>query len=353
MPPVAHPRASSSAVESTLTAAWQKRGGLAMLLWPLSLLTRAVAGIRRKLYLAGWLASTRLPVPVIVVGNIFIGGTGKTPLVIWLVGLLQAAGYTPGVISRGYGRNTNEQGRREPKAVTATSPASVAGDEPLLIAQRTGVPVVVNPKRVAAARKLLDLHPETDVIISDDGLQHYALARDIEIVLFDSRGVGNGWMLPAGPLREPVSRPRDFTVHNATTLPNDAPAGACTMQLAGDVAHHLADCTRSMPLAALKGAPRVAAAAGIGNPQRFFRMLTDAGIDIHEIPLPDHYDYSANPFAGLEADVILITEKDAVKCRQHPVLRHDARLWFVPVTAQIDSALGHQLLEKLRGFPTA
>jgi tetraacyldisaccharide 4'-kinase len=180
------------------------------------------------LYTLGWRRSTRLPVPVVVVGNIFVGGTGKTPLTIWLVDALRQAGYAPGVISRGYRGGGAGRG---PHAVTVGGDPALCGDEPLLIAEQARCPVMVGRRRVAAAQALLQAHPEVDVIVSDDGLQHYALARDVEIVLFDSRGGGNGWLLPAGPLREPLHRRRDFTVVNVGAGGAAAPAGAIRMEL--------------------------------------------------------------------------------------------------------------------------
>jgi len=190
-----------------------------------------------------------------------------------------------------------------------------------------------------------------NVIISDDGLQHYALARTVEIVLFDARGAGNGWMLPAGPLREPLSRRRDFTVVNAREFPPGMPAGAMRMQLTGQVAQRLGDRSQSLPLSAFAPPAAIVAAAGIGNPARFFAMLREAGLRFNEMPLPDHYDYRINPFVNLPADIILITEKDAVKCGQIDILKNDPRLWVVPVSAQIDGALAEQILDKLRGHP--
>ena len=336
-----------------LSAAWQRRGLLVCLLWPLSLLFGLAATLRRRLYTAGWQASTRLPVPVIVVGNIFVGGTGKTPLTIWLVQALRQAGYVPGVISRGYAAQSGD-GQLAVQQVTAASLAAAVGDEPLLIAARAQCPVVVGRNRVAAAEALLQAHPEVNLILSDDGLQHYRLQRDIEIVLFDARGAGNGWLLPAGPLREPASRRRDFTVANAATMPASMPASAIRMQLVGDQAEQLADPSRTRALASLQDpALRLAAAAGIGNPQRFFSMLTAAGLRFEALALPDHHDFSDNPFAALQAEIILITEKDAVKCRQIETIRNDPRIWVVPVTAQIDAALSQQILEKLRGHSTA
>lgn len=342
-------------LESTLTRAWLRRGPLALALLPLALLFRLLAGIRGLLYRTSIKDSGRLPVPVVVVGNIFIGGTGKTPLTIWLAQALREAGLRPGVISRGHGG-----AQASPRAVTPRSDPLEVGDEPLLIAARAGCPVVVGRKRLDAGRALLAAHPEVNVLIADDGLQHYALARDVEIVLFDGRGVGNGWLLPAGPLREPPSRRRDFTVVNA---PEITPALARAvggnpfrMVLAGDVAEPLNRPGAGVPLARLRDelrGKRIVAAAGIGNPARFFDMLRAAGLTVGELPLPDHHDFRDRPFDRVDADVILITEKDAVKCRQLDNLKDDPRLWVVPVTARIDSALAEQIVEKCRGRSTA
>lgn len=336
----------ASTLESTLTRAWLRRGPLAWALLPVALLFRLLSGLRRLLFRIGVKRAERLPVPVIVVGNIFIGGTGKTPLTIWLAESLRAAGLNPGVISRGHG---GQEGAA--LEVTPQSDPRAVGDEPLLIAARAGCPVVVGRRRVEAGRKLLQAHPEVDVLIADDGLQHYALARDVEIVLFDGRGVGNGWLLPAGPLREPPSRRRDFTVVNAPEL-DPALARAVggqpwRMHLAGDYAEPLQGGVR-LPLAGLRD-KRIVAAAGIGNPGRFFAMLRAAGLAVAELPLPDHHDFLDDPFKAVDADVILITEKDAVKCRQIDHLKDDPRLWVVPVTAQLDSRLAEQIVEKCRG----
>lgn len=336
-------------LESVLARGWLRRGWPACLLWPLSLLFGLLVSIRRGLYRFGMKQATRLPAPVVVVGNIFIGGTGKTPLVIWLVDVLRQAGYTPGVISRGYGVRQGEV-----RPVTAVSCAQEVGDEPLLIADRSVCPVMVGRARVAVGRTLLAMYPEVDVIVSDDGLQHYALARDIEIVLSDARGNGNGWLLPAGPLREPASRRRDFTVSNVTGWDGDAvPAGVFAMRLATDQIEWLPDRSRRQPLAALNQEEGIAAVAGIGNPARFFAMLMQAGLRFETVALPDHYDFAQNPFAGLSVALILITEKDAVKCRAIEAIRNDSRIWVVPVTARIDGALAEHIVEKLRERPTA
>ena len=305
---------------------------------------------------AGLLRSHKLPVPVVVVGNIFIGGTGKTPLTIWLAATLRTAGFNPGIISRGHGAAGSA-----PRVVTPDSLAQDVGDEPLLIARRTGCPVMVGRDRPAAGRALLAAHPQVDVLISDDGLQHYALQRDVEIVLFDGRGAGNGYLLPAGPLREPVSRRRDFTVVNAPLLTAQLAASVSLqgkpfrMQLGGTVAEQMMAPATRMPLAALAGlaGKRIVAAAGIGNPGRFFAMLRAQGLDFAELPLPDHHDFLDQPFARVDADIILITEKDAVKCGQIEHLRRDPRLWVVPVTAQLDGALAEQIVEKCRGCSAA
>jgi tetraacyldisaccharide 4'-kinase len=328
---------------------WMRRGPAAWMLTPVALLFLALVALRRRLYRAGVLKATRLPAPVIVVGNIFVGGTGKTPLTIWLVDALRRAGYTPGVVSRGYGTHHDA-----PRAADADSSPHEVGDEPLLIARRAQCPVMVGADRVATANALLAARPEIDLIISDDGLQHYRLHRDIEIVLCDERGNGNGWLLPAGPLREPSSRPRDFTVFNAAHRPAGVPDNAFRMQLRGEVAEQLLDRSQRIALSALaKSSPRIVAAAGIGNPRRFFFMLAGAGLAFDEMPLPDHHDFADNPFAHVQADIILITEKDAVKCMQTAALKHDPRLWVVPVSAHIDGALAEQILEKCRGCPTA
>lgn len=346
-----------SSLETTLSREWLRRGPLAWGLLPLSLLFRGIAALRRASFAAGLSSSERLPVPVVVVGNIFIGGTGKTPLTIWLVDALRAAGFRPGVVSRGFGSKD-----AAPREVSAASTPAEVGDEPVLIAGRTACPVFVGRRRAAAGRALLAAHPEVDVIVTDDGLQHYALARDVEIVLFDGRGVGNGWTLPAGPLREPPSRRRDFTVVNAPEMSSAlvaavAPAKAAPwqMRLAGDVAERLADRSDRLALAELARRAgegtglRIAAAAGIGNPARFFGMLRAAGLKLQVLPLPDHHDFKDRPFANIEADFILVTEKDAVKCWQIEELRNDPRIWVVPVSARIDAALADQIVEKLRG----
>jgi tetraacyldisaccharide 4'-kinase len=382
----ADPIMSSARLESRLTRAWMTRGPLAWALLPLSWLFAALVGLRRGLYRVGWKRAERLPVPVVVVGNVFVGGTGKTPLTLWLVEALRAAGLHPGIVSRGYGRTADSV-----RLVTPDALVDEVGDEPLLLARRSGAPLAVGRRRAEAGRALLRAHPDVNVIVADDGLQHYALARDLELVLFDGRGLGNGWMLPAGPLREPASRPRSITVVNTPELTpalraslgqgativaqpemqgeasaaglHEAAAGGghapdteaagppwlFQMRLEGQASYPLGQPQGPLePLAALRG-KRLLAAAGIGNPERFFALLRAAGLAFEALPLPDHHDFRDDPFAGRLADCILITEKDAVKCEQIEHLRHDSRIRVVPVTASLDARLARIIVEKCIG----
>jgi tetraacyldisaccharide 4'-kinase len=317
---------------------WQHRGILAWLLLPLSLVFFLLTSLRRALYRAGLLASVRLPVPVVIVGNITAGGAGKTPLVLWLVEALTRLGRHPGVISRGYGGSV--EGVR--KVSRGDTPGEV-GDEPLLIARRAGCPVFVGRDRVAAGQALLAANPECDLIVCDDGLQHYRLARDAEIAVVDRRGFWNGWPMPAGPLREPVSRLKsvDAVVANGW----DGPA-AFRMMLQGD---------RFVPLAgnaSFGDLKRLHAVAGIGEPQRFFDHLSALGLQFEAHPFPDHHAYTADDLA-FDGDAILTTEKDAVKFGELAALP----VWVLPVTATITSDLAPNLaqfvLEKIDGRPPA
>jgi tetraacyldisaccharide 4'-kinase len=331
-----------SVIESVLLTAWQRRGVIACLLWPLSFIFNLLIVTRLALYALGIFRITILPVPVIVVGNIFVGGTGKTPLVIWIIQLLQEQGWKPAVISRGYGSSAQQV-----RAVEKNSHANEVGDEPLLIAKRTGVPVFIGRDRAAVGLALLQAHPNVNIIISDDGLQHYALGRNIEIQLSDSRGNGNGWLLPAGPLREPATRQSDFYVVNTS---EESVGDAYAMQLVPVDAERLLDRTQRKSLRDFSFVQSVAAVAGIGHPERFFTTLRSHGISLTTTQaLPDHFDYATNPFADIEASAILITEKDAVKCMQHNAIANDARLWVVPVQAHVDASLAKHILEKLHG----
>lgn len=315
---------------SRLQDSWYRRRWFTWLLLPLSSLFCLLVMVRRILYRSGVLHSQRLPVPVIVAGNITVGGTGKTPLVIALVEMLRLQGWNPGVISRGYGGLATQW----PQTVDADADARLVGDESLLIALRTGAPMAVGPDRVAAARHLLDKHA-VDIIISDDGLQHYRLQRDVEIVVVDGvRGLGNGHCLPAGPLREPRGRLHqvDFIVVNGGGEQGVA------MRLEPQPPRCVADGQQTKSLEAFRG-QRVHAVAGIGHPQRFFSMLEQAGLEIFSHPFPDHHRFSGADIEFGDTAPVLMTEKDAVKCRTIS----DARHWYIPVTARLPDSFAQQL----------
>jgi tetraacyldisaccharide 4'-kinase len=319
-------------------AIWSGRGPLAWLLRPIALLYAALDALRRRLYAVGFFPIQRLPVPVIVVGNVVVGGAGKTPTVIALIEHLQAAGWRPGVVSRGYGREGQDL-----LSVQDDTPARLAGDEPTLIRQRTGVPVFVSPRRVDAARALLAAHPQVNLLLCDDGLQHLALGRDLAIAVFDERGTGNGWQLPAGLLREPWppaprspfrpdlllhQRRDDDTSARALSVPADLPLFRAQRQLA-DHAHNAQG--QRLPLAALAGRPLIAV-AGIARPEVFFDMLRARGLQLaRTVALPDHARTADYATLGTgTGDVLVCTEKDAVKLFALPAAGHEA--WAVPLT---------------------
>lgn len=287
-----------------LTRIWLQRGWRAWLLWPVSVLYGLLVRLRRTLYRLGWLRSERLPVPVVVVGNVVAGGAGKTPVVMAIVQHLQAQGVRVGVISRGYGRSN-----RDCLEVLPNSAVQDVGDEPALIQRRTSAPVFVATRRTEAARALLARYPQTQVLICDDGLQHLQLQRDLEIGVFDDRGVGNGFLLPAGPLREPWPRKLDLLLH---TGQHPAFAGYGASRALAN--HALRRDGRQVALADLKSGKPLLALAAIAQPQAFFAMLRALGLPLARTEaLPDHHDFSQ--WAG-NADgiyTVLCTEKDAVK----------------------------------------
>lgn len=329
-----------------LVAAWYspRRGALAISLLPASLAFGAGTALRRALYRRGLLRSVRLPVPVVVVGNIAVGGSGKTPLVAALARALLERGFHPGIVSRGYGR-AHDDGA--PLLVAADDDPGKVGDEPLLLA-RTGVPVVVARDRVAAARELLVQYPACDVIIADDGLQHYRLARSVEIAVIDAtRALSNRWLLPAGPLREPVGRLDAVDAVVALVEPGEPsskPAGAFAMTLVGEVFARVDDPRITAPASAFLGTG-VHALAGIGHPDRFFAQLARMGIVARTHPFPDHHRFTPNDLAIADARAILMTEKDAVKCEPFA----GERCWYLPVAARVDAALVALIEGKLRG----
>lgn len=307
------------------------------LLQLLALLYAMATCLRRSLYAMGILTPTRLPVPVVVVGNIIVGGAGKTPLTRALALQLQASGWHPGIISRGYGRSVPGV-----RAVAPDESPAQVGDEPLLYAQ-DAFPVYVGENRVAAGRALLAANPSVDILIADDGLQHYALARDLELVVFDSRGIGNGRLLPAGPLREAVRRLQEPKVKGLVWQGGVQPlAGLAgrtlptfTMTLVPGAVYGINDRSRRCPLDAFAG-QSVSAVAGIGHPERFFQMLRDQGLQVESLPFADHHRFTESDMP-VTTNPVLMTEKDAVKCRQFSA-GHDN--WFVvPVNAQIAPSL--------------
>ena len=300
-------------------------------LMPWSQLFRGLMAVRRALYRRGWIASVRLRCPVIVVGNLSVGGTGKTPLVIWLAAQLRARGLEPGIVTRGFGGSGGIA-----RLIGGSDDAAIVGDEPVVLARRTGVRVAVGRDRPAAARLLIDAG--CNVIVSDDGLQHYALARDCEIAVIDgARRLGNGWLLPAGPLREPRSR---LTEVDAVVINGGAAvAPAISMHLAAERAISLSD-GGTRPLTAFRGTA-VHAIAGIGNPQRFFEMLRGQGIDVTPHPLDDHARIGAAEITFADRKAVLMTEKDAAKCAHWADTRH----WVVPVDAAFAEGDSVKLLD--------
>jgi tetraacyldisaccharide 4'-kinase len=330
-------------VERRLTELWYREAPRPSLLQPLSWLYGAIVGARRRAYGAGWLRRQRVARPVVVVGNLTVGGTGKTPLTIWLARELSARGLKAGIVSRGYGARVNG----EPRQVTEGSSSHEVGDEPLILARRSGCPTMVGADRVAAAVALIARG--VDVILADDGLQHLRLERDCEIVVIDGeRGFGNSRLLPAGPLREPLQRlvRADVLVVNgapshASLLP--ALGGRVTIGMRLTAAEAVAlEGGAVRPLAAFAG-QRVHAVAGIGNPERFFATLRAQGMEVIAHPFPDHHAFAARELEFGDRLPVLMTEKDAVKCTGST----DGRLWYVPVTAEFSESDARELLTRV------
>jgi tetraacyldisaccharide 4'-kinase len=331
-------------VEQRFTELWYREDRGPGALQPLAWLYGALVGARRAVYASGWARSIGVGVPVVVVGNLTVGGTGKTPFTIWLAGQLQARGFSVGIVSRGYGRG----GAGTVRDVSAGSDWRQVGDEPVLLARRTGCDTVVAADRVAGARRLAARGAQ--VILADDGLQHLRLARACEVLLIDgARGFGNGRLLPAGPLREAPTRPlhADAVVINGAathgSLARWLGAGeALTMQLAAEEALCLAGQEPPQALRLWRGR-RVHAVAGIGNPARFFRELREHGMEVIEHPFPDHHAFRATDLEFGDALPVLMTEKDAVKCAEFV----SPRLWCVPVSARFSDSETQALLGRV------
>lgn len=332
---------SETSVGSGFPACWSRTTALTLVLLPLAAVFAVLVGLRRWLYQHGVLRTYRLPVPVLVVGNLTVGGAGKTPLVLWLARMLGEAGFRPAIILRGY-RGSGRNVRR----VHATDDPLLVGDEAVLLAGRSDAPVWVGRDRVRVGHALLAAHPECNLIVCDDGLQHYRLARDVEIAVEDERGHGNGRMLPAGPLREPATRAVDATVVNGHAATRARGGRIFGMTL------------RPLGFATLAGGQvdaghfrgrRLHAIAGIGNPGRFFATLKAMGLEFTPHAFPDHHAYSAADLRFDNCDAILMTEKDAVKCR---AFASDG-CYMLRVAAEADPALADFLLEAIHGRQTA
>ena len=300
----------------------------------MSLVFRVVVFLRRLGYLVRLLPSARAGIPVVAIGNLTVGGSGKTPLAIHVAELLKARRWSPAIVSRGYGGTA-----RAPRAVSLASDPAEVGDEPVLMARRAGCPVWVGADRAAVAVRLREEHPDCDVIVLDDGLQHYGLRRDLEIAVVDARAFGNGFMLPAGPLREP--RTRLWSVDAVVAHGTRAVKGYA-MRLEGDEAHRATDARERRKLQSFAG-ERVHAVAGIGDPNRFFQHLSTLGLKLVPHPFPDHHPFRERDLEFGDGAPVLMTEKDAVKCKRFARPQH----WVLPVRAVPDPAFDEWLLRRL------
>ena len=339
-----------------ITKAWYSGAAWLYLLWPLSVLYFLIISLRKWCYRKGVFKTYQSALPLIVVGNITVGGTGKSPLVCYLVESLREQGFTPGIVSRGYGAKL---GKAQVREVSVHSLPSEVGDEPLMLKRRLACPVFVSPSRVAAVKALEQT--TCDIIVADDGLQHYALARDIEICVFDGkRKWGNGHLLPMGPLREPISRIQSipFLVNNGTHKAQSYGQAALSQRTfcMSLVAEHLISLKdgSARPLADFKG-QSVHAVAAIGHPERFFNTLVNAGLKPNKHAFPDHYAFQRDDFnfeeapgsdgeEGLSTErPIIMTEKDAVKCQSFDL----DNAWYLPVSACLNGDLTGQIINTL------
>ena len=310
---------------------WYQRHPVQFLLLPFAYLFQMIVIFRRWLYKKNLLKTTYFNVPVIVVGNISVGGTGKTPFVIWLTHYLKSLGFKPGIVSRGYGGKATSY----PVAVEVDSDAAVVGDEALLLARRSQCPVIIDPKRVNAVQTLLDKY-DCDIVVSDDGLQHYALGRRVEVAIIDGeRRLGNGFCMPAGPLREHPNRLKDVDLIISN---GEAREGEAAMRLVSEDLRNVAEPSVMKSITYLQGKPLIAM-AGIGNPDRFFNTLRRHGLEFIEKAFPDHHQFQKNDFDLPSDSFIIMTEKDAVKCKG--LVGDNA--WTLPVTAELNPAVGEQI----------
>lgn len=322
-------------LERWLWTQWRSKGRAQLILLPLSWIFAALAATRRACYRFGICRTVSLPVPVVIVGNITVGGVGKTPIVVALVKLLQGAGLRPGVVTRGYKGESSG-----PLEVSSTDDAGRVGDEALLLVRNSACPVWLGADRVAAARGLIAAHPEVDIIISDDGLQHYRLGRAIEIAVIDGRyGCGNKRLLPAGPLREPMKR-----LHSVDyVLKNGVPSAEYAVEIIGECFYNVGNPFRTTTADAFDGR-RVVALAGIGNPQRFFDRLKALKIVFESFAFPDHWGFTEEDLDFGNVDAIIMTEKDAVKCAAFapPIC------WYLKIEARLNEAFKADFLYRVR-----
>lgn len=328
-------------IAEKLALAWYRGSSWLILLRPLEVVFVWLVRKRHYVYLQGKKQSWRAPVPVLVVGNITVGGVGKTPLVASLAIWLKEQGFKPGIVSRGYGSDAPDY----PFAVEPETHASQSGDEPLMLKRLTGCPVVIDADRVAAAKHLLS-HFDCDLLLSDDGLQHYALGRDVEIAVVDGRrGLGNGWCLPAGPLREPPDRldSVDFLVYNGECTTLDKP-GYCMRVVPAGLRNLVSK--KVVPADALITKDGVHAVAGIGNPERFFETLQTLGYEIRKTVFPDHYRFRKEDISFNDELPVIMTEKDAVKCTSIA----NKQCWCLMVEADVPQDFKDRLLAAIHSI---